>query len=416
MGTDWMDSGERLVPDRQPGEVIEAEHLVRYRLAVGHVAGLDVLDAGCGVGWGSRLLLREGGARSVVGVDLFGPALEYARQRYPGPDYRVGDMAALPLEDASVDVVTCLEALEHVHDHHVVLAEFRRVLRPGGWILVSSPNPDVYPAGNAYHVHELRPEELVTTVRDTFRNHALLAQELLIASLVSRSDGPSSPVMPIRLHNDDAATDQYGIVVAGDGELPDIGVGLVLAATDQLTHLDAASIALQAERERFNAQAESVAREQSRLERTASAARDHAQMLTERIRDLESRLVAAGEALAAVMQERDDVVERLGTLTEQGEDREDPQGVGPEAGAELDLMRLQRDRALVALLRAEQRTAAAARDSSRCADESDALKAVTCALAAELKGIRESRSWRVTAPLRALRDAPSGMRERIVRR
>ena len=101
-------------------------------------AGERVLDLGCGAG---RFVaaLREAGA-DPVGVELAGAALERAARNAPGADLRLAEPdGSLPLEHASVDLVWCSEVLEHVADTAQLLLEARRVLRPGGRLLVTVP-------------------------------------------------------------------------------------------------------------------------------------------------------------------------------------------------------------------------------------------------------------------------------------
>jgi SAM-dependent methyltransferase len=101
-------------------------------------AGERVLDLGCGAG---RFVaaLRDAGA-AVVGVEIAAAALERARAVAPGADLRLlEDDGSIPLEHGSVDLVWCSEVLEHVADGAHLLQEARRVLRPGGRILLTVP-------------------------------------------------------------------------------------------------------------------------------------------------------------------------------------------------------------------------------------------------------------------------------------
>jgi SAM-dependent methyltransferase len=100
--------------------------------------GARVLDLGCGAG---RFVAasRDAGA-SAVGVEIAQAALDRAARNVPGADLRLVEPdGSLPLDHASVDVVWCSEVLEHVPDTAHVLLEVRRVLRPGGRLLVTVP-------------------------------------------------------------------------------------------------------------------------------------------------------------------------------------------------------------------------------------------------------------------------------------
>jgi SAM-dependent methyltransferase len=100
--------------------------------------GERVLDLGCGAG---RFVaaLRDAGA-DPVGVEVAEAALERARANAPGADLRaVEPDGSLPLEHASIDLVWCSEVLEHVADTEHLLLEARRVLRPGGRLVVTVP-------------------------------------------------------------------------------------------------------------------------------------------------------------------------------------------------------------------------------------------------------------------------------------
>ena len=112
-------------------------HLRRYEVAATMAAGKRVLDAACGTGYGSSFLLRQGGAASVLGVDIDPQTIAYATRRFgaPGLGFRVASATRTGVPDASIDLVTSFETIEHVDDPTALLAEFRRGLAPGGGVV-----------------------------------------------------------------------------------------------------------------------------------------------------------------------------------------------------------------------------------------------------------------------------------------
>jgi SAM-dependent methyltransferase len=173
---------ERIVPDEtEPG--IVALHRKRYEFALPYCDGRDVLDAGCGVGYGSALLAER--ARSVLGVDVDADAIAYSRARYGAAianlKFQEADVQALGLPDASFDVVCSFETIEHVPDGDVFLGEVRRVLRPGGTFLVSTPRADrtELRPDNPFHEVEFAPADFEALLRRHFASVELYGQRRL---------------------------------------------------------------------------------------------------------------------------------------------------------------------------------------------------------------------------------------------
>ncbi len=175
-------TGERLVPDAHRGQLIYAEHLARYRLAAQFASSRRVLDAGCGEGYGTDLL-ASAGAASVVGVDVDEPTIEHARERY-GRDFQVADIAELPFEDDSFDLVVCFETIEHVADAPRVVAELRRVLVEDGVLLISTPNPAEYVVENEFHVREFTFGEFAELLDEHFPERTWLYQQNWLLSAI----------------------------------------------------------------------------------------------------------------------------------------------------------------------------------------------------------------------------------------
>jgi ubiquinone/menaquinone biosynthesis C-methylase UbiE len=113
----------------------------RYHLAALHAAGRDVLEVGCGAGLGLGWLSSQ--ARRLVGGDYCSSNLRTAQRHYNGrvPLLRF-DAAALPFRASSFEVVVMFEALYYLPRPGAFIAECRRVLRPGGLVVIGAVNPE----------------------------------------------------------------------------------------------------------------------------------------------------------------------------------------------------------------------------------------------------------------------------------
>lgn len=179
-------TGERFTPECV--REIAYEHWHRYAWVAPWVAGKRVLDAACGEGYGSALLART--AAEVIGVDLSEQSVAHARQRYVAANlrYQQANCLALPLADASVDVVVSFETLEHLAEHDALIEEFRRVLKADGFLVISSPDRKTYSDdtgyANPYHVRELYRPEFEDLLARHFPVWHLFGQKLAFQSLL----------------------------------------------------------------------------------------------------------------------------------------------------------------------------------------------------------------------------------------
>ncbi|NKX80167.1 class I SAM-dependent methyltransferase [Gordonia amicalis] len=161
-------TGERTVPGIPAENYWFRRHEIAYRHILDRCTGREILEAGSGEGYGAAMI-ADAGASSVVCVDYDTAAVEHTRRRYPGLVVHQGNLIDLPLADASVDLVVNFQVIEHLWDQAAFIAECRRVLRPGGELLISTPNRITFSPGrdtplNPFHTRELNAAELTELI------------------------------------------------------------------------------------------------------------------------------------------------------------------------------------------------------------------------------------------------------------
>jgi SAM-dependent methyltransferase len=200
-------TGERVIPGLVDADLFN-EHISRYRFAAQFATPeMAILDAGCGTGYGSA----EFHARAIAAVDLSPEAVAHAAAHYARPNalFAAATCAALPFADATFDLVVSFEVIEHLPDYRALLSEARRVLKPGGLFLVSTPNRDYYAesraeAGpNPFHVREFDYAEF-TQILSGFFPHAEIWTQNHSDSIVF------SPVSPTPVSPTNAAVESAG--------------------------------------------------------------------------------------------------------------------------------------------------------------------------------------------------------------
>lgn len=164
-------TGERLVTSSGDSDLLN-EHMARYAFAEPIATGKRVLDAGCGVGYGSARLAAA--ASSVFALDSSAEAILDARATYPGVQFVQGDCRVLPLADDSIDLVVAFEVIEHLERWCNLISEAVRVLNRSGVFLVSTPNRAYYQTTrerpNPFHVHEFDYKEFRSALSESFRH------------------------------------------------------------------------------------------------------------------------------------------------------------------------------------------------------------------------------------------------------
>jgi len=220
-------TGERFLAEFE-GDIV-AEHYHRYLFAARFVKGKRVLDIASGEGYGSHLMAAQ--AAQVIGVDIDPDAVRHAAHTYQRDnlEYQQGDCTAIPLPDHSVDVVVSFETIEHHDQHDAMMKEIKRVLRPEGLLIISSPDKheysDVPGYTNPYHVKELYRDEFESLLARYFGRHHLLGQRVIFGSALFDTQPSALESYDAEHHQGQAGLPRpmYWVAVASDAKLPESG-------------------------------------------------------------------------------------------------------------------------------------------------------------------------------------------------
>jgi len=221
----WTD--ERFVPEMYGNNALE--HLHRYVMARELAVGKTVLDIACGEGYGSAMIAQV--ARHVIGVDISHDVVKHAAHRYgrSNLEFRTGSCAEIPIADNSIDLVVSFETIEHHDQHETMMAEIKRVLRPDGVFIISSPEKYEYSIApnysNPFHVKELHRHEFERLMAINFKCVAMFGQRVVYGSGILREGFPETIVtydacIDSPRPNSGMRRPIYLIAVASDATLP----------------------------------------------------------------------------------------------------------------------------------------------------------------------------------------------------
>jgi len=146
-------------------------HCKFYRFATQFVQGKRVADVGCGSGYGCEILM-QGGAAQVCGSDISARAIEFAKFRFSEyADFSIQPITDLKgYPDDSFDVSVSNEVLEHTKEyamHDEAVRELKRITRPGGLLIVATPNSELRTPFRLHGSHGFFFDE----IDDLFRRH-----------------------------------------------------------------------------------------------------------------------------------------------------------------------------------------------------------------------------------------------------
>lgn len=171
-------TGERTLPGIEVENYWFRRHEAAYRAVLAHCAGQIVLEAGCGEGYGADLISTV--ARQVVALDYDPATVAHVAARYCSVQVVRANLGALPVAGQRTDAVVSLQVIEHLWDQPGFVRDCARVLRPGGRLILSTPNRLTFSPGrdtplNPFHSRELAPAELA----DLLAGNGFEVRELL---------------------------------------------------------------------------------------------------------------------------------------------------------------------------------------------------------------------------------------------
>jgi len=160
------------------------DHLSRYQWIKNLVKDKSVLDCACGKGYGSYLISLT--ASETIGIDLNAASLRIAQERFKGKNLSFQEADVLKLEEkfgsARFDVVVAYEIIEHIPPETTekFISEIKKVLKPGGKLILSTPNHDVTLKSGVYipdfHINNFRSVELRNKLEEHFSNVEMIGQ------------------------------------------------------------------------------------------------------------------------------------------------------------------------------------------------------------------------------------------------
>lgn len=208
------------------------EHLHRYAMAMELAPGRKVLDIACGEGYGSNLLASV--AEGVWGVDIDPETIKHAAEKYKAHNlnFSVGAADAIPFKDHTFDLAVSFETIEHHDRHEAMMTELKRVLKPGGVLIISSPDKKYYSDipnyKNPFHVKELYKAEFEALIAKHFRHAQHFTQKSFYGSVMVCED--ANATIPVKQYSGQYENitpgswgGMYCIAIASDEPLPGSG-------------------------------------------------------------------------------------------------------------------------------------------------------------------------------------------------
>lgn len=237
---DIVFTGERFVPGIED-KTLELEHIQRYLSIQKIVRGKKVLDAASGEGYGSDLLSQY--AESVIGVDLDATAVTNAKEKYSyreNLEFKQGSIANLNMiADNSMDVVVSFETIEHVDENiqNAFLKEIKRILKHEGFLIMSTPNKeiysDMYNFHNEFHIKEFYKDEFLKFLNTEFKYVKLYNQYFEVTSNIDSVNETEEQIMYYKNKEKYSGDGKYFIAIASNVNMSSDSISSVFMNTSR---------------------------------------------------------------------------------------------------------------------------------------------------------------------------------------
>lgn len=227
-------TGERLIPG-EVGADLYNEHFSRYRFAANLIRGKRVLDAGCGVGYGSECLAEY--ASAVIGVDQHPQSVAGANRQYANEKlgFIASDVQNLPFADHYFECSVSFEVIEHLRNPLALLQSLKRVTQPSGLVILSTPNRDVYKlsrgdAGpNPFHHHEFSLDEFTALLGQCFPHIKIFAQNHTPTITFRQRHSSLPPGIMLPPEEDAGDSAQFYVAICSGQPIPDLADAIFVA-------------------------------------------------------------------------------------------------------------------------------------------------------------------------------------------
>lgn len=211
-----------------------ADHLHRYSIALKFVKNKTVVDIACGVGYGSAIISKI--ATEVIGIDIDSYTISEAKKKYKSSNlsFLVGSADNIPIESSSVDIIVSFETIEHHDRHEEMYIEIKRILRPDGVLIISSPDKkyysDIKNKVNPFHIKELYLDEFRKLNCKYFKNVNMYFQKSINgnSTIAEESVFNNLKVYSGNYNHiyEENITPLYNIAIASDFDIERIGYSI----------------------------------------------------------------------------------------------------------------------------------------------------------------------------------------------